>query len=270
MPDPEHLNTPLPMLAPCQQVGLGAPWRWFKLGLGDTFKAPLISLFYGFVMSAMMMATALIAWRYGSAWIMLIMLCGVVFIAPLACIGTYAISAQLERGQPVSIKRTFDASFKRYIGNELVFTLVLLIVFLLWARATSMISIFLPSGGSYSLQESGVYFLTLAVVCSIFMGISFAASVFALPMIMHRDVDAITAVVTSINAVLRNKAAMLVWALLIALMVVVGMLTGGIALILILPALGHAAWHGYLETIDATGFPLHKLGVTATRRPNRN
>ncbi|MFT6006347.1 MAG: putative membrane protein [Pseudoalteromonas tetraodonis] len=207
MPDPTHLDSPLPMLAPCHQVGLSAPWSWFKLGLGDTFKAPLSSLLHGFVMSAMIMANAFIAWRYWSAWIML---CGVVFIAPLACIGTYAISAQLERRQPISIKRTFDASFKRYIGNELVFTLVLLIVVLLWAHATSMISIFLPSGGGYSLQESGVYFLILALVCSVFMGISFAASVFALPMIVHRDVDAITAVVTSINAVLSNKATMLI------------------------------------------------------------
>lgn len=266
MPDSEHLDSPDPLIAPCNKVDLIAPWRWFKLGLSDSFKAPQSSLLYGFIMSSLMMSTAFIAWRFGSAWLMFIMLCGVVFIAPLACIGTYAISAQLERGLPVSIRRTLRASFKRYIGNELVFTLVLLVVFLLWARATSMISIFLPSGGSYSLQEGAVYFITLAFVCSIFLGISFAASVFALPMIMHRDVDAITAVLTSINAVLRNKIAMFVWVLLIAMLIILGLLTAGIALVIILPAIGHAVWHGYFETIDASDFPLHKVGVTATRR----
>ena len=35
--------------------------------------------------------------------------------------------------------------------------------------------------------------------------ITFAASAFSLPMIMHRDVDTVTAIVTSINAVLRSS-----------------------------------------------------------------
>ena len=44
---------------------------------------------------------------------------------------------------------------------------------------------------------------------AIFSTVVFTASAFSLPMIMHRKVDAITAVLTSVNAVLRNKTAML-------------------------------------------------------------
>jgi uncharacterized membrane protein len=53
---------------------------------------------------------------------------------------------------------------------------------------------------------------------------------------------------------------------LIAGGLIVGIATAGIALILFLPAVGHAVWHGYLETIDASAFPRHKVGITATER----
>ncbi len=82
-------------------------------------------------------------------------------------------------------------------------------------------------------------------------------------MIVHRRVDAVTAAVTSINAVLRNRLAMMVWFGLIVVGVLFGFATFFIGLAIILPVIGHAAWHGYLEAIDASGFPRHESGVTA-------
>jgi hypothetical protein len=35
-------------------------------------------------------------------------------------------------------------------------------------------------------------------------------------------------------------------------------------LAVILPVIGHAVWRGYLKAIDASGFPHHESGVTAT------
>lgn len=213
---------------------------------------------------------ALLTWEYGRAFIVMSTMFATVFIAPLACIGTYAISAQIERGQPVLLRRVLNASFKRHIGNQLVYTLVLLVVFLLWARASSMISIFLPSTGEYSLESAASYFVSLAVVSFIFLAISFTCSLFALPMIMHRDVDTITAVLTSINAVLRNKLTITLWAILITAAILIGLAMAGIGLIIILPAIGHSVWHGYLDTIDPSAFPLHKTGITSIRRPQNS
>lgn len=256
----------LPFVAPCNILKLDAPWQWLKLGCKDTFRAPLASLSYGLVMTLLIMAVTVMAWQYGSAWIMFSLLCGFVFIAPVACIGTYSISAQLERGLPVSLKRTLRASFKRYLGTALVFALVLLVIFLLWARASSMISIFLPSTGNYPLTEMTAYLSIFALVALLFLSVIFAFSVFSLPMIMHRDVDAITATVTSLNAVMRNKLVMLIWGMLIATGLIFSFSTAGIALVFFLPTVGHAVWHGYLETIDASAFPRHKVGITATAR----
>ncbi|MFT6045264.1 MAG: putative membrane protein [Arenicella sp.] len=194
------------------------------------------------------------------------LLCGFIFIAPVACVGTYAIGAQLERGQPVSFKQTLRACFKRTIGTELVFASVLLVIFLLWAMPGSMISIFLPSSGDYVLAYMTGYLVLLTLVSLIFLSITFAASVFSLPMIMHPDVDAITAVITSIKAVLRNKLVMLFWGFLIAIGLVIGAASAGLLLIFFLPAIGHAVWHGYLEAIDASPFPRHKTDISAAAR----
>ncbi|NNC99766.1 MAG: DUF2189 domain-containing protein [Gammaproteobacteria bacterium] len=257
---------PLPFVAPCHVVKLSAPLQWLKLGIADARQAPVASLGYGIIMATLIMAVVAMAWNFGSAWIMFSMLCGFVFLAPLTCIGTYAISAQLERNMPVSFKATLKACFKPYISNQLVFTLVLLIIFLVWARASSMISIFLPNTGDYALTEMAGYFAVLLVTALVFLSITFSASVFSLPMMMHRDVDAITAVLTSVNAVLRNKRVMFFWGLLITLGMIVGILSAGLGLIIFLPVVGHAVWHGYLETIDASAFPRHRVGITATAR----
>jgi uncharacterized membrane protein len=103
-----------------------------------------------------------------------------------------------------------------------------------------MISIFLPSTGDYVLGDMTGYLGLLALVSLMFLSITFAASVFSLPMIMHRDVDAITAVVTSINAVMRNKLVMLIWGVLIATGLLIGSATAGLLLIFFLPAVGRA------------------------------
>jgi len=194
------------------------------------------------------------------------MLCGFVFLAPLTCIGLYAISAQLERGQPVSLVRTLRAAFKRHIGNEMVFAVALLIIFLVWARAGAVMSVFLPHEANPDLSELASYLTIGSIVGAIFAAITFSASAFSLPMIMHRDVDTVTAIVTSINAVLRNRLAMMVWLALIMLGLLIGLLTAFVGLIVILPVIGFAAWHGYLETIDADDFPRHSVGITSIPR----
>jgi uncharacterized membrane protein len=267
---PEIDKDTMPFVAPCRQLSVVAPFGWLRKGTADLRKAPKQSLIYGFVMALVMAIVVWLAWVYGSHWFMLAMLGGFVFIAPLSCIGLYAISAQLERDQQPLMARSLRAAFRRHVGNEMVFALVLLIIFMVWARAAVMISIFIPTGSNPALADLVTYLGVGTVVGALFAVVTFSASAFSLPMIMHRDVDSITAIVTSINAVLRNKAAMVVWLTLILLGLLIGMLTAGVGLVVILPVIGYGAWHGYLEAIDATDFPRHTIGITATPRSIQN
>jgi uncharacterized membrane protein len=257
---------PLPFVAPCRQVSPLAPFRWLALGWQDFRRAWPESLAYGFAMAASMALVSWLAWRFGSYWFMLAMLGGFVFMAPVICIGLYAISAQLERNQKPSLSDALQAGFRRYLSNEMIFALVLLVLFLIWARAGAMVSVFFPVRGNPTLTDLGVYLSIGSAVGAIFAVLTFSISAFSLPMIMHRHVDAVTAVVTSINAVLRNKLPMMIWLTIIVVGLAIGAATLFVGLILILPIIGHAVWHGYLETIDASEFPRHEAGITATPR----
>lgn len=256
----------LPFVAPCKKLSPWAPFRWLKLGISDLMQAPQPSLAYGLVIALMIGIVSLLAWFRGSQWIMFAMLGGFVFLAPLTCIGLYAISAQLERGQEPSMARSLRAALKRHFGNEMIFALALLVVFLVWARAAVMVTVFFPTDGEATLGELLTYLSFGSLIGAVFAAITFSASAFSLPMIMHRDVDSITAIVTSINAVLRNKRAMIVWLTIVVVSLLIGVLTAFVGLIAIVPVIGYAAWHGYLETIDAEQFPRHAVGITATPR----
>jgi uncharacterized membrane protein len=101
-----------------------------------------------------------------------------------------------------------------------------------------------------------VEFLAIgSAVGSIFAAITFAVAAFSLPMIADRDVDMITAALSSIHAVLRNKAVMALWAAIIVVVTAVGFATALLGLGLVMPWLAYAAWHGYRETLDASAWP---------------
>ena len=269
--DEQALNPDeLPFVAPCRQLSPWAPFRWVKLGVSDLLQAPQQSMFYGLAVAVLIAVVSLVAWLKGSQWIMFAMLGGFVFLAPLTCIGLYAISAQLERGQPPLLVRSLRAAFRRHLGNELIFAIVLLVIFLVWARAAVMVTVFFPTDGEVTWQELWPYLAFGSLVGSVFAAVTFCASAFSLPMIMHRDVDSVTAIVTSVNAVLRNKRAMLVWLTIIVSGLLIGLVTAFVGLVVIIPVIGYAAWHGYLETIDADQFPRHEVGITSVpRKPDQ-
>jgi uncharacterized membrane protein len=136
-----------------------------------------------------------------------------------------------------------------------VFALALMVVFLVWARAGSMVHVFFPVEAEPDWLQLGEFLAIGSAVGSVFALVTFAVSAFSLPMICDREADAIEAVVTSINAVLRNKPAMLVWVLLIVVLTAAGFATALLGLAVAIPVLGYATWHGYLDTIDASAWP---------------
>jgi uncharacterized membrane protein len=258
----------LPFVAPCRELDAGAPLRWVRRGWSDCRAAPRQSLTYGAVVVLLSWGLAYVAIRFGGYWQLLSLVSGFILIAPLVAVGTYSISEQLERGVRPSLRRCFVEE-RRAFGNLMVFALMLMVVFLVWWRAASAIHIFFPVDMSTPDWRDYLQFLSIgSAVGSVFAMIVFAAAAFSLPMLVDREVDAITAVVTSVNAVLRNKPAMAVWAVLIVLAVAPGfalLLIGreqgapfALATILLgftLPLIGHATWHGYRATIDASAWP---------------
>jgi len=266
----EETGTPeeaLPFVAPCREIPARTPFAWLARGWRDMWAAPRQSLTYGTIVILLSLALAAVTIEFGGYWELLSLVSGFVLIAPILAVGTYAISRQLERGKVPSLRRCIREE-QRAFGNLMVFALMLMVVFLVWARAGSAVHVFFPIGEEPGWRDFATFFGIGSAVGSIFALIVFASAAFSLPMMVDRRVDTVTAVVTSINAVLRNRLAMAVWAGCIVVAVAPGFALLFIgrergagpawlmaALGITLPLIGHATWHAYRDTIDATQWP---------------
>jgi uncharacterized membrane protein len=258
----------LPFVAPCRTLPVRAPLDWLRLAWRDFRSAPRQSLTYGAIVVLLSWALAYVTMRWGGYWELLALVSGFILVAPLVAVGTYSISEQLERGVRPSLRRCFIEE-RRAFGNLMVFALMLMVVFLVWWRAASGIHIFFPVDMASPDWRAYLPFFGIgSAVGSLFAVIVFAAAAFSLPMLVDRECDSITAVLTSVNAVLRNKPAMAVWAALIVLAVAPGFALlliarergAALALVMVLlgltlPLIGHATWHGYRATVDASLWP---------------
>ena len=274
MANQDHSGRPpeeLPFVAPCRPLQLDAALGWLRAGWQDLRAAPRQSLTYGLIMVLISYGiTAMTLWL-GNLGLYLGLVSGFVFAGPWLALTLYSISLHVERQEPVSLRRSLGDA-RQQVGNAMVFAVILTVVFLVWARAATILHVFFPDTGYADLKDllkalvnlgewhpqlQGLaWFLGVGtLVGALFSAIVFAASAFSLPMLMDRQVDSVTAVVTSVNAVLRNKPPMLVWASLIGACVLLGLLTAYLAFVVLLPLLGHATWHAYRDTIDASAWP---------------
>jgi len=167
----------------------------------------------------------------------------------LLAFALYSVSRQLRLGLKPSLASTLQAARKPF-SNSLVFALVLLVIFLLWARAGSMVHIFFPADGQPGWSDFLTFLVVGSAIGGMFALFTFASSAFSLPFIANREVDVVTAIVSSINAVLRNKWTMLSWASIIACLTLLGLATALLGFIIIIPWLAYASWHGYRAALE--------------------
>jgi len=249
---------PKPFVAPCRDLSVRDPARWLAAGWRDYRAAPRISLLYGVFVFVLSAALSWLAWAAGG-WIMLIvLLTGFVFVAPLLAFALYSVSRQLFRGRIPSLRHTLRA-VRGPFQNAMVFALVLLVLFLIWARAASMVHVFFPIDGRHQPGDVLTFLAIGSAVGSLFAGFAFAATAFSLPMLANRDVDVVTAVVSSIHAVMRNKWTSLTWAATIVALTTLGIVTALLGLVVVIPWLAYASWHAYRDTLDMSDWPVLPL-----------
>ncbi len=242
-----------PFVVPCATLGYDAPWRWLRAGWRDLRATPGLTAVFGVVILLVSAAISLLAWKLGRFALLATLLSGFVFIAPLICVGLYCVSRARERGRLPVLSDSFVLA-RRVVGQAGVFALAQGVIVLLWSRAGMMVGAFFPIDDSNA--DTVWQFLAIgSAVGLIFAALTFAVAAFSLPMIADRDVDMVTACVSSINAVLRNKGVMALWAAIIVVLTALGFATALLGLAVLMPLLAYAAWHGYRETLDAHDWP---------------
>ena len=232
------------------------PFRWLALGWRDFVRAPGIGLFYGAVF--MVMGWALFKVYERAPAYTLALSAGFLLMGPFLCLGLYRVSQRLEAGQKPDLGDSLLAWDTR-TGQLAVFGFVLLVLEMLWGRATLVVFAVSFDGmpdfkGSLRalLDPANIEFIIAwAAVGAVFAGLIFAVSVISIPMILDRQTDAITAGLTSLRLVLTQTGVMLWWGALIAVITVLALLPWFAGLLLAGPVIGHASWHAYRAAVAA-------------------
>jgi uncharacterized membrane protein len=240
-------------------VEVDRPWAWLAAGWRDLSRVPGLSVLYGVVFSAV--GCALTYWLYVAGMFFLIfpVMAGFALVGPVTAVGLYDVSRRLESGQPVSIGATLRVMVSR--GETFAaMGLVLMLFFLAWMEIALLIFAFFFGSEPISAEkfveqvffapESLPFIVTGTVAGGILAAIVFAISAVSLPLLLDRDVGVPTAVATSLRAVYRNRKALALWAMLIAVFISIGVATLFVGLVLTLPLIGYSTWHAYCDLVE--------------------
>jgi len=230
------------------------------LGWKDFTRAPVLGLIFSAVY---VLGGLLILWAStteGQIWWTLPASAGFPILGPFIACGFYEISRRLEAGEPLSAGEIFAVIFRQKDRQIPAIAAVIVVYFLFWNFLSHMIfALFLGNATMTNVSSSLDVFLTpeglTMLVFGTLVGAAFATLLFcltvvSLPMLLDREVDFVTAMLTSFALVRENPRVMLGWGALIAVCLFLGMLPAFLGLFIVLPLFGHASWHLYRRAIS--------------------
>lgn len=251
--------TPRPAVPEINEVDLSDLKASLALGWQDFRRAPTLGLIFAgvYVLGGWLILWAMTA--QGQIWWTLPASAGFPILGPFIACGFYEISRRLEAGEALTPAAVFGVIFRQKDRQIPSIAAVVVVFFLFWNFLAHMIfALFLGRATMTNITSSLAVFTTpeglamLAVgtvVGAVFATLLFSLTVVSLPMLLDREVDFVTAMLTSLALVQENPRVMLSWGALIAAVLFVAMLPWFLGLFLALPVLGHASWHLYRRAI---------------------
>ena len=247
--------TTVKKLYPIKKITLTTPFSWVKRGWSDLKSAPLPSLLYGLAFGLIGLALVLLA-SNNPIWSASFM-AAFFLVGPFLAVGLYELSRQIEDGEKPCLLDSI-ASIRKNIVPLGIFVVVLGFVIMIWMRIAALVAgiyfdnvDLIAKGWTVLLtNEQSIEFVAFFTLFGFFIAnLAYSISVVAIPMIIHRQVDFLTAITTSLRAVIKNPLPLLVWAILIVVLIHIGFFTLFIGLAVVFPIIGHASWHAYRDLV---------------------
>ena len=232
-------------------------------GLRDFQAAPLFGLAFAalYVAGGILILLSLTA--FGMVYLAYPLAAGFALIGPFVAVGLYEVSRQREAGEAPSMGGIWATIRSRREIGWMAF--VTLFVFLVWMyQVRLLIAVLLGLHASFSslpefltvvlTTNEGLVFLALGnLVGAALSLILFSLTVVSFPLLLERDVDAVTAMITSVRAVVMSPLPMIGWAAVIVALLALSSLPYFLGLLVTLPVLGHATWHLYRRIVVPAG-----------------
>jgi len=252
---PEH--APPSVIPDPRSIGFAALGKALRAGLADFARAP----FYGVIFSAIYVIGGMILYAIFAAsaaeWWFIPIAVGFPILAPFAATGLYEVSRRLETGEPMGFGPIFGVVFAQKDRQVPSMAMFVLLVFMFWVFvAHTIFALFFglqpiaESTWSMMFTQSGIMMLLVgSAIGGVMAALFYALTVVSLPLLLDREVDFITAMITSFTCVTQNLPVMIGWAAIIAGALFIGMLPLFLGLFVVLPVFGHATWHLYRELL---------------------
>lgn len=250
--------SPLPDVQPITTDDLRAA---LARGWADFRRAPLFGLAFSSVYVAGGLVLYAVFVASGQSWWFIPVVVGFPLLAPFAATGLYEVSRRIESGAPLSWGAVAGCVFAQKDRQVPSMAMVVMLAFMFWVFvAHTIFALFFgirPITGStwdMLMTPAGLQMLALGGMIGGAMALAlFALTVISLPLLLDKEVDFITAMITSVRAVTRSPVPMLAWAALIAALLFLAMVPLFLGLFVVLPVLGHASWHIYRRVMPADG-----------------
>ena len=242
-----------PRLRAISKTDIGTALR---RGLADFAKAPLYGLFFGGVFALGGIGIYMFLAVYDAPWMIIFIAIGFPLVGPFAAAGLYEVSRRLSEGLPLSWRAVLLTVFGQRERQLGWMAFVVLFIFWIWVYQIRMlIALFMGLSASSNLDrfltavvstQSGLLFLLVGTLVGLALAlVLFSTTVFAMPMLLDTEIDFVTAMITSVQAVIRSPLAMLGWGIVVTMLTLLAMAPLFLGLLVILPVLGHATWHLY-------------------------
>ncbi|KUF08815.1 DUF2189 domain-containing protein [Pseudoponticoccus marisrubri] len=248
-------DTPKPGVPELGPVDISLLKEALRRGWGDLKRAPGFALVFAgvYVLGGWMMIW--VTWITGQSYWLVFAAIGFPLIAPFAAVGFYDISRRIEQGRPLDWMQIFSVILRQSRRQLPSISAIIIVVFLFWFFLAHMIfALFLGLSTMTNVSTSYDIYLTsnglMMLGVGTLVGAGFATllymiTVLSLPLLLDREIDFVTAMITSFQYVQSHPVPMFLWAAFIAVFTFVSMLPGFVGLFLSLPLLGHATWHLY-------------------------
>ncbi len=231
-------------------------WRDLKRAPGFGFIFALVYVLVGLVF-------ALITWATGKSYWLVFAAVGFPLVGPFAAVGLYEVSRRLARGRALDLYQIFGVIATQSKRQLPSICAIVLFMFLFWFFIAHMIfALFMGFSTMTNVSSSYEVYLTTeglamlgvgTLVGALFALLLYMITVISLPLLLDREVDFVTAMITSFQTVLANPVPMLAWGAFIAVTTFAAMVPWFLGLFIVLPLFGHATWHLYDQIVAAGG-----------------
>lgn len=232
-------------------------------GWADFLKAPWFGLFFAaFYVAGGLVIFFQLQVLSQSYWVIPLAL-GFPMLGPFAAVGLYEVSRRLEVAEPLDWAAIVGVVMRQSGRQIPSLAVVVIMIFLFWIYAAHLVfALFFGLKAMTNVMSSydilwsvdGVIMLAVGTAVGAFLSfVLFSITVLGLPLLLDREIDVVTAMVTSVRCVLENPAPMLGFGLLAGGVMVVGMLPYFLGLFVALPVLGHATWRLYRKAVRFEG-----------------